>query len=210
MAVGLLAKKLGMTRVFLENGLVIPVTLLKAGPCTVTQLKGNDSDGYTALQLGYTTVPEKRLTQPQLGHLKKSGVEALRYLKEFRVSHDEVEDFKVGQQLDTSLFSEGEVIRVTGNSIGKGFSGYQKRHNFTIGPMSHGSKNHRAPGSIGQGSTPARVYPGKKMAGQLGNRQVTLPASEIVYIDNEKDIIAVKGSTPGKKGSLLSISKKSF
>jgi large subunit ribosomal protein L3 len=208
MAVGLLAKKLGMTRVFLENGLAIPVTLLKAGPCTVTQLKDSNIDGYTAVQLGYTNVPEKSLTQPQLGHLKKSGVEALRYLKEFRIPQEEVESFEVGQQLDTSLFSQGEVIRVTGNSVGKGFSGYQKRHNFTIGPMSHGSKNHRAPGSIGQGSTPARVYPGKKMAGQLGNKQVTLPASEIVYI--EKDIIAVKGSIPGKKGSLLSISKKSF
>jgi large subunit ribosomal protein L3 len=208
MAVGLLAKKLGMTRVFLETGLAVPVTLLNVGPCTIIQIKNMSSDGYSALQIGYGAVQERSLTQPVLGHFKKSLIQPLRYLKEFRIPEDSLGDFKVGQVLDSTLFADGDILRITGNSVGKGFSGCQKRHNFTIGPMSHGSKNHRAPGSIGAGSTPGRVYPGKKMAGRLGNSQVTLPASKIVYIDKERSIIAVKGCVPGKKGSLVRLSKK--
>lgn len=160
MSLGLLGNKIGMTQIFDESGNIIPVTILKVGPCVVTQVKTTLNDGYNAIQVGYGNVSTKSLTQPQLGHLQKSNIQPLKYLKEFRVS--DPNNFDVGQVLNVESFVAGQLINVTGKSIGKGFSGLQKRHHFARGPMTHGSKNHRAPGSIGMGTTPGRVLPGKK------------------------------------------------
>ena len=176
MTVGLLGNKIGMTQIFDESGNIVPVTILKVGPCVVTQVKTKDKDGYNSIQVGYSNVSSKSLTQPELGHLQKSNIQPLKYLKEFRVNNDH--EFEVGQILNVDLLSPGQLINVKGKSIGKGFAGLQKRHNFTRGPMSHGSKNHRAPGSIGMGTTPGRVLPGKKMAGQLGNKIITKIVSQ--------------------------------
>jgi large subunit ribosomal protein L3 len=158
-SLGLLGNKIGMTQIFDESGNIIPVTILKVGPCIVTQVKTTLNDGYNAIQVGYGNVSTKSLTQPQLGHLQKSNIQPLKYLKEFRVS--DPTNFNVGQVLDVESFVAGQLINVTGKSIGKGFSGLQKRYNFARGPMTHGSKNHRAPGSIGMGTSPGRVLPGK-------------------------------------------------
>jgi len=170
--VGILGNKVGMTQVFMDNGDANPVTIIKVGPCVVTQIKTVSTDGYDALQLGYHEVPTRKCTKPELGHLNKANLASLKYLKEYLINN--VEDFQLGQIIDVQTFKEGEFVDVTGKSIGKGFAGNQKRHHFTRGPMSHGSKNHRAPGSIGQGTTPGRVYPGKKMAGHLGASTVTI------------------------------------
>ena len=203
MAVGLLGNKIGMTQIFDESGNIIPVTILKVGPCVITQVKTIEKDGYNAIQLGYGNVPSKTLTQPELGHLQKSNIQPLKYLKEFRVNNDN--EFEIGQILNVDAFSEGQLVNVRGKSIGKGFSGLQKRYNFARGPMTHGSKNHRAPGSIGMGTTPGRVLPGKKMAGQLGNKIATLQKLKVIQINPEENILVIKGSVPGKPGNLLSI-----
>ena len=163
-----------MTQIFDESGNIIPVTILKVGPCVITQIKTKLKDGYNSIQIGYGNISNKLLTQPELGHLQKSNIKPLKYLKEFRTNEDAESDFKIGQELKVNLFSPGQLVNIRGKSIGKGFSGLQKRHNFTRGPMTHGSKNHRAPGSIGMGTTPGRVLPGKKMAGQLGNKNLKL------------------------------------
>ena len=203
MRVGLLGNKIGMTQIFDEFGNIIPITILKVGPCIVTQIKTKIRDGYDSIQIGYENVSSKSLTQPELGHLQKSNIQPLKYLKEFRVDNNH--EFEVGQILNVDLFSPGEFINVRGKSIGKGFSGLQKRHNFTRGPMTHGSKNHRAPGSIGMGTTPGRVLPGKKMAGQLGNSIITIKKLKIIQLNLEENILIIKGSVPGKPGNLLSI-----
>nr|YP_010536972.1 ribosomal protein L3 [Ditylum brightwellii]UYC30759.1 ribosomal protein L3 [Ditylum brightwellii] len=203
MSLGLLGNKIGMTQIFDESGNIIPVTILKVGPCVITQVKTMLSDGYNAIQIGYGNVASKSLTQPELGHLQKSNLQPLKYLKEFRVTNPE--DFEVGQILNVESFTAGQLINVTGKSNGKGFSGLQKRHNFTRGPMTHGSKNHRAPGSIGMGTTPGRVLPGKKMAGQLGNKVTNIKKLKIIQVNNDENILVVKGSVPGKPGNLLSI-----
>ena len=203
MGLGLLGNKIGMTQIFDESGNVIPVTILKVGPCVITQIKTKLKDGYDAIQIGYGNVSSLALTQPQLGHLKKSNIQPLRYLKEFRVN--EHNDFKIGQILNVDSFKEGQLINIQGKSVGKGFSGLQKRHNFNRGPMTHGSKNHRAPGSIGMGTTPGRVLPGKKMAGQLGNKLTTVQKLKIIQINATENILVIKGSIPGKPGNLLSI-----
>nr|AWT39040.1 ribosomal protein L3 [Eunotogramma sp.] len=203
MSLGLLGNKIGMTQIFDESGNIIPVTILKIGPCVVTQIKTILNDGYNAIQIGYGNVPTKSLTQPQLGHLQKSNIQPLKYLKEFRVSQPE--EFEVGQILNVESFTAGQLINVTGKSTGKGFSGLQKRHNFTRGPMTHGSKNHRAPGSIGMGTTPGRVLPGKKMAGQLGNKITNIKKLKVVQVNSAENILVVKGAVPGKPGNLLSI-----
>ena len=150
-----------MTQIFDESGNIIPVTILKVGPCVITQIKTKLKDGYNSIQIGYGNISNKLLTQPELGHLQKSNIKPLKYLKEFRTNEDAESDFKIGQELKVNLFSPGQLVNIRGKSIGKGFSGLQKRHNFTRGPMTHGSKNHRAPGSIGMGTTPGRVLPGK-------------------------------------------------
>ena len=192
-----------MTQIFDESGNIIPVTILKVGPCVITQVKTEPKDGYNSIQVGYTNVSSKSLTQPELGHLQKSNIQPLKYLKEFRVNNDQ--EFEVGQVLKVDLLSPGQLVNIRGKSIGKGFAGLQKRHNFTRGPMTHGSKNHRAPGSIGMGTTPGRVLPGKKMAGQLGNKITTIKKLKVIQLNLEENILVIKGSVPGKPGNLLSI-----
>ena len=203
MSLGLLGNKIGMTQIFDETGNIIPVTVLKIGPCVITQVKTTLTDGYNAIQIGYGNVPTKSLTQPELGHLQKSNIQPLKYLKEFRVNNPE--EFQVGQILNVEAFDSGQLVDITGKSSGKGFSGLQKRHNFARGPMTHGSKNHRLPGSIGMGTTPGRVLPGKRMAGQLGNKITNIKKLKIVQVNVEENILVVKGSVPGKPGNLLSI-----
>lgn len=204
MVLGLLGNKIGMTQIFDESGNIIPVTILKVGPCVVTQIKTFSRDGYDAIQIGYGNVSSKSLNQPKLGHLQKSNIQPLKYLKEFSIN-DNPEQFEIGQILKIDSFKTGQLINICGKSIGKGFSGLQKRYNFTRGPMTHGSKNHRAPGSIGMGTTPGRVLPGKKMAGQLGNKVTTIKKLKIIQINEDENILVVKGSVPGKPGNLLSI-----
>jgi large subunit ribosomal protein L3 len=201
--IGLLGNKIGMTQIFDESGNIIPVTILKVGPCIVTQIKTKVKDGYDAIQVGYSHTSTKSLTQPELGHLQKSNIQPLKYLKEFQI--DTETEFEVGQVINVDLFSPGQFVNIKGKTIGKGFSGLQKRHNFTRGPMTHGSKNHRAPGSIGMGTTPGRVLPGKKMAGQLGNKVTTIKNLKVIQLNSEENILVLKGSVPGKPGNLLSI-----
>jgi len=202
-SVGLLGNKIGMTQIFDESGNIIPVTILKVGPCVVTQVKTEAKDGYNSIQIGYGNVSSKSLTQPELGHLQKSNIQPLKYLKEFRIANQD--EFEVGQILNVDSLSPGQLVNIRGKSIGKGFSGLQKRHNFTRGPMTHGSKNHRLPGSIGMGTSPGRVLPGKKMAGQLGNKVTTIQKLKVIQINLEENILIIKGSVPGKPGNLLSI-----
>jgi large subunit ribosomal protein L3 len=202
-AVGLLGNKIGMTQIFDESGNIIPVTILKVGPCVITQVKTIEKDGYNAIQVGYGNVSSKALTQPKLGHLQKSNIQPLKYLKEFKLNDDR--EFEIGQILNVDAFSEGQLVNIRGKSIGKGFSGLQKRYNFARGPMTHGSKNHRQPGSIGMGTTPGRVLPGKRMAGQLGNKIATIQKLKVIQINSEENILVIKGSVPGKPGNLLSI-----
>ena len=192
-----------MTQIFDEAGNIIPVTILKVGPCVVTQVKTKAKDGYDSIQIGYGSVSNKSLTQPELGHLQKSNIQPLKYLKEFRINEEN--EFQIGQILNVDSFLPGQLVNIQGKSVGKGFSGLQKRHNFARGPMSHGSKNHRAPGSIGMGTTPGRVLPGKKMAGQLGNKIITIKKLKVIQINSEENILVIKGSVPGKPGNLLSI-----
>lgn len=203
MSLGLLGNKIGMTQIFDKSGNIIPVTILKVGPCVITQVKTTLKDGYNAIQIGYGNISHNMLTQPQLGHLQKSNIQPVRYLKEFHVS--DPNNFKVGQILNVESFVTGQLVNITGKSIGKGFSGLQKRHNFARGPMTHGSKNHRAPGSIGMGTTPGRVLPGKRMAGQLGNKTTNIKKLKIVQVNHNENILVVKGAVPGKPGNLLSI-----
>ena len=203
MSIGLLGNKIGMTQIFDEFGNIIPVTILKVGPCFVTQVKTKAKDGYNSIQIGYGNISNSSLTQPELGHLQKSNIQPLKYLKEFYVTEDN--EFTLGQVLNVDSFSPGQLVNIKGKSIGKGFAGLQKRHNFTRGPMTHGSKNHRAPGSIGMGTTPGRVLPGKKMAGQLGNKITTIKKLKVIQINSDENILVVKGSVPGKPGNLLSI-----
>ncbi len=205
MNIGILGTKLGMTQIFDESGLAIPVTIIKAGPCTITQIKTIDTDGYNSVQLGYLETQSKLLNKPELGHLRKAGSPPLKHLKEYRVESSSSNP--LGSVLSVDLFNVGDKISITGKTIGKGFAGTVKRHNFTRGPMTHGSKNHREPGSIGMGTTPGRVYPGKRMAGRLGGKQTTIKNLQVVLINLENNLLVVKGAIPGKLGNLLSIKK---
>ncbi len=203
MSIGILGKKLGMSQLFDENGNAVPVTLIQAGPCKVTQLKTPSMDGYSAVQIGYGLSREKLLNKPHRGHLAKSGDNLLKYLKEYRV--DETSNYELGSSITVKNFEVGQKVDISGKSMGRGFSGYQKRHGFSRGPMSHGSKNHRQPGSTGAGTTPGRIYPGKRMAGRYGGKNITTKGLLVVKVDDEKNLIVVKGSVPGKPGSLLNI-----
>ncbi|MEH1943051.1 MAG: 50S ribosomal protein L3 [Nostoc sp.] len=203
MSVGILGTKLGMTQIFDEAGVAIPVTVIQAGPCTVTQVKTKQTDGYFAIQVGFREVKPKALNRPLLGHLAKSSAPALRHLNEYHTESSS--DYALGQQIKADIFSAGQIVDVVGTSIGRGFAGNQKRNNFGRGPMSHGSKNHRAPGSIGAGTTPGRVYPGKRMAGRLGGKRITIRKLTIVRVDAERNILLIKGAIPGKPGALVSI-----
>lgn len=203
MTLGVIGKKLGMTQVFDEQGLAIPVTVIKVDPIVVTQVKTVETDGYNAIQVGTVAAKEKHLTKAQMGHFKKNKLENFRNLQEFRI--DNPQDYKVGQQIDFSVFENVEKVDVTGKSIGKGFQGTVKRWNFSRGPMAHGSKNHREPGSIGAGTTPSRVIKGKRMAGNMGNERVTVTKLKLVKIDSENSLILIKGSVPGPEGRLVTI-----
>lgn len=203
MSVGILGTKLGMTQVFDEAGKAIPVTVIQAGPCAVTQVKTAQTDGYSAIQVGYGEVSQKALNKPELGHLAKSGASPLRHLCEYRL--EDVSQYELGQPITADVFSAGQIVDVIGTSIGRGFAGYQKRHNFKRGPMAHGSKNHRLPGSTGAGTTPGRVYPGKKMAGRLGGTQTTVRKLTVVRVDTERNLLLIKGAVPGKPGALVNI-----
>ncbi len=203
MSVGILGTKLGMTQVFDEAGRAIPVTVIQAGPCTITQIKTKQTDGYEAIQVGYKEVKPKSLNKPELGHLSKSSAPPLRHLREYHL--DNTSEFAMGQQIKADIFSPGQIVDVAGISIGRGFAGNQKRNNFGRGPMSHGSKNHRAPGSIGAGTTPGRVYPGKRMAGRLGGKRITIRKLTVVRVDPERNLLLIKGAVPGKPGALLSV-----
>tara|TARA_B100000029_G_scaffold6562_1_gene7060 strand:- start:67 stop:723 length:657 start_codon:yes stop_codon:yes gene_type:complete len=203
MSIGILGKKLGMSQFFDDQGRAVPVTLIEAGPCRITQLKSSDTDGYSAVQIGFGVAREKLINKPAQGHLAKSGEDLLRYLSEFRVQ--DLGGLELGAPVTVSNFEVGQKVDVSGNSMGRGFSGYQKRHGFSRGPMSHGSKNHREPGSTGAGTTPGRIYPGKRMAGRYGGKQITTRGLTIIKVDNERNLLVVKGSVPGKPGSLLNI-----
>ncbi len=199
---GLIGKKVGMTQLFDDSGKAIPVTVIKAGPCYVTQVRTVEKDGYSAVQLGFEETKTQRLTGGELGHLKKNDLPPLKYLKEFRTD-EEVEE---GQALTVEVFAEGERVDVVGKSKGRGFAGVVKRYGFSGGPKTHGqSDRHRAPGSIGAGSTPGRVFKGKRMPGRMGNDTVTAQNLEISRIDPENNIIAVRGSVPGPKNGLVVI-----
>lgn len=197
---GIMGKKVGMTRVY-KDGKAIPVTVLKAGPCYVTQKKTVETDGYNAIQVAFDETKEHRVNKPKLGHLNKAGVKPLRLLKEIIV--DNVDDYEIGQEIKVDIFSEGEKVDLSGKSKGKGYAGVMKRWNFSGGNKTHGSKFHRAPGSTGHSAYPSRVFKGKKMPGQMGNKNHTVLNSEVVYLDVENDIIAVKGGVPGARGGVV-------
>ncbi|MEN3042639.1 MAG: 50S ribosomal protein L3 [Fervidobacterium sp.] len=198
----IIARKVGMTRLWKDDK-VVPVTVLKAGPCIVVHKKTLEKDGYNAVQLGFEEVSEKKLTKPMLGVFKKANVKPMRVLKEFRV--DNVDQYSVGQEITVAIFQEGDKIDITGWSKGRGFSGAMKRWNFQGGPRAHGAKFHRELGSVGQHTEPARIFKGKRMPGRYGNERVTILNSEVVKIDVENNLLAVKGGVPGARGSLVLI-----
>ncbi|MDR5639478.1 MULTISPECIES: 50S ribosomal protein L3 [unclassified Thermosynechococcus] len=203
MTVGILGTKLGMTQIFDEAGRSVPITVVQAGPCPITQIKTPQTDGYTAIQVAYGEVRQKNLSRPERGHLNKSQTPPMRHLREFRL--EDASAYQLGQAITVDIFSPGQLVDVHGTSIGRGFAGYQKRHNFKRGPMAHGSKNHRLPGSTGAGTTPGRVFPGKRMAGRMGNTAVTIRKLQVVRVDPERNLILIKGALPGKPGALVSI-----
>lgn len=201
---GIIGKKIGMTQIFDDKGDVIPVTLIEAGPCTVTQVKTAEKDGYEAVQLGFKELNKKRITKPQEGLSKKTGVSVKKHLKEFRL--DDISGLKVGDTVTSDLFSAGEKVDVTGITKGHGYSGVVVRWNAHMLPETHGvGPIHRQPGSMGANSDPSRIFKNKHMAGQYGNEQVTVLNLEIAKIDAEKNIIAVKGAIPGKPGGIVFI-----
>lgn len=200
---GLLGKKLGMTQVFDENGAAVPVTIIEAGPCFVTQIRTINKNGYSAVQLGFEEVQDKRLSKGQLGHLERTKLPPLKFLREFRIKSL---DIKVGDKVDVSQFEAGKRVDVVGTSKGKGFAGTVKRYHFRGGPKTHGQSDRlRAPGSVGATTTPGRVFKGKKMPGHMGNQRVSSQNVKVILVDAEKNLIAVNGSVPGPKGGLVMI-----
>ena len=199
---GILGRKVGMTQVFTADGRALPVTVIEAGPCLVVQKKTLEQDGYAAVQLGFGEKRERLFTKPLKGHFKKSGITPMRYLRELRV--DEIDSYEVGQEIKADLFSTGDKVDVIGISKGKGFAGGIKRHNFHRGPMAHGSKYHRRPGSLGA-KGPARVFKGRKMPGHMGVDRVTVQNLEVVKVDAERNILAIKGAIPGNKNGLVMV-----
>lgn len=192
-----------MTQIFSEEGQLIPVTVVEAGPCLVVQKKEEETDGYSSVQLGYGEVKERRVNKPSKGHFDKAGVTYRKHLKEFRLAN--ATEYEVGQEVKVDIFQAGDKIDVTGTSKGKGFAGVIKRWNQHRGPMAHGSKYHRSPGSMGGSSTPSKVFKGKKLPGQMGNKTITVQNLEIVRVDVENNLLLIKGAVPGIKGALLSI-----
>ena len=199
----IIGKKVGMTQIFDEKGYVIPVTVIEAGPCLVAQVKSEETDGYNAVQLGFGEVKDKHINKPEKGHFEKSKLSAKKHLREFRL--DSIEGIKVGDELKANVFVAGDKIDVQGTSKGKGFQGVIKRHGQHRGPMGHGSMYHRRPGSMGSTSTPGRVFKGKKLPGHMGVQTVTIQNLEVISVDLDKNVILVKGSVPGAKGSILKV-----
>ena len=203
---GILGRKLGMTRVFANDGTVVPVTVIAAGPCPIVQIKTDAKEGYNAVQVGFDTLPEHKVNKPEHGHQAKAGKGFFRHLKEFRL--DAVEGYEVGQDITVDIFKPGEKVKVTGTSKGKGFQGVMKRYNFSGLRATHGAeKVHRSAGSVGTNTEPSRVFKGKKMAGHMGDDRVTLPSVEIIDVRPEDNIIVVKGQIPGSKNGLVMIRK---
>ncbi len=203
---GLIAKKMGMSQLFDENGSAVPVTILQAGPCSVTQVKTIDNDGYDAVQIAYGDKKEKNTNKPLKGHFKKADVNPTRYLVEFDIVPGF--DYKLGQVFNSSIFKQGDLVKVTGTSKGRGFSGVMKRHGFGGGPKTHGQREHpRSAGSIGQASDPSRVFKGMKMAGQYGNKKKTVENLKVVKIDLENNYIFVKGAVPGSNNGMVIVNK---
>ena len=204
---GILGRKLGMTRVFSDDGSICPVTVISAGPCPITQIKGDDTDGYQALQVGFEEIEERKVTKPMKGHLDKSGKGYYRHLREFRV--EDVAEYEAGQELTVDMFAPGDKVKVTGKSKGKGFQGVMKRWNFSGLRASHGAeKVHRSPGSVGHATFPGKIFKGKKMPGQMGNERVTMTNVEVVDVRPEDNILVLKGQVPDPKNGLVMIRKK--
>lgn len=199
----IMAKKIGMTQIFSEDGVLTPVTVLEAGPVYVTQVKTEETDGYSAVQVGFGDIREKLVNKPKKGHFAKAGVENRRFLKEFKL--DNAEEFELGQEIKADIFEAGDKVDVTATSKGKGFQGAIKRHGQSRGPMGHGSKYHRHAGSNGSASDPSKVFKGKKMPGQMGAVKVTVQNLEIVRVDVENNLLLVKGAVPGPKKSTVII-----
>lgn len=202
MAKAILGTKIGMTQIFSEEGKAIPVTVIQAGPCIVTQVKGDDNDGYNAIQVGYKEQKENRINKPMKGHFAKGQVKPVKVLREFRV--DNSADFKVGQEIKADIFNAGDKVDITGISKGKGFAGPIKRHGFGRGPETHGSKYHRRTGSLGA-LGPNRVFKGTKLPGRMGSDRITVQNLQVVKVDAERDLILVKGAVPGPNKALLTI-----
>ena len=198
----IIGRKVGMTQVFDENGTVIPVTVIEAGPCQVVQLKTTETDGYDAVQLGFEEVKESKLNKPEKGHFTKANVKLAKHLREFR---GDISDVKIGDEINASIFADGESVDIQGTTKGKGFQGVIKRHGQHRGPMGHGSMYHRRPGSMGSTSTPGRVFKGKKLPGHMGRVTVTIQNLDVVRVDTDKNVILVKGSVPGAKGAILKV-----
>jgi large subunit ribosomal protein L3 len=197
----IIGKKLGMTQVFAEDGTRVPVTVIEAGPCPVTAVRDADRDGYAAVQLAFGEVPERKLTKPELGHLKKAGAPPASTLVEFR----DTEGHQVGELLTVEQFEPGQQVKVSGIAIGKGFAGTVRRHNFSRGPVSHGSHNVRAPGSIGASADPARVFKGMGMPGRMGGKRITQRRLEVVEVDPERNLLLVKGAVPGPRNGTVEV-----
>jgi large subunit ribosomal protein L3 len=201
---GILGKKVGMTQIYDQNGEAVPVTVIQAGPCYITQIKTRERDGYDAVQLGFEETKAQRLTRPELGHLQKVDAPSLRHLREFPL--DNVEGIEPGQRVDASVFQVGDLVDVTGTSKGKGFAGVIKRHGFRRQRKTHGqSDRERAPGSLGAGTTPGRTFKGKKMGGRMGGDRVTVQNLKIMLVDPERNMLAVKGAIPGARDGLIMI-----
>lgn len=199
----IIAKKIGMTQIFAENGVLVPVTVLEVGPCVVTQKKTIENDGYNAIQVGFGELKIKHVNSPAKGHFDKAGVSPRKVLKEFRF--DSIDEYEVGAEIKADVFTAGDKVDVSGVSKGKGFQGAIKRHNQHRGPMAHGSKYHRGVGSLSSATTPGKVKKGKKMPGHMGSVNVTVQNLEIVRSDAEKNLLLIKGAVPGNKGSILVI-----
>jgi len=201
---GIIGKKIGMTQVFMEDGRVLPVTVIEAGPCTVVQKKSMDKDGYEAVQVSFGDARDKHVTKPLKGHFKKAGVDNARHLREFK---GDISDLDVGASVTVGIFEKGDKLSVTGTSKGKGFAGVMKRHGFKGGKETHGSMFHRAPGGIGSSAWPSRVWKNKKLPGQMGNKRITTRGIEVVDVRAEDNLLLVKGAVPGSKGGLIVINK---
>jgi large subunit ribosomal protein L3 len=205
MITGIIGKKIGMTQLFMEDGSLVPVTVIEAGPCTVVQKKTLGKDGYEAVQISFGDVRDKHVTKPMKGHFKSAGTSNAKHLREF---DGDISDMELGQNVTVGIFEKGDKISVTGTSKGKGFAGVMKRHGFKGGPTGHGSMFHRAPGSIGCSAWPSRVWKNKKLPGQMGNKKITTLGLEIVDIRSEDNLLLVKGAVPGSKGGLVVINKR--